>query len=53
MIRALYIIVGLASLIAGINSWLGFTEISQVTAACYAFSFGCLALGEGINGGRS
>ena len=52
MIRALYIIVGLVGLIAGIRSWLGFTEISQFNAACYAFSFGCLALGEGIRGGR-
>ena len=53
MIRLLYIILGIIGISAGFYSWLGVIEISQFTAACYAFCYGVLMLGEGVRGGRS
>ena len=50
--RVLYIIIGLGAMIAGITTWLGITELSQFSAACFAFGFGCMAFAEGIAGGK-
>ena len=50
--RTLYIILGIAAMITSILVWLGMCELSQFSAACYAFCCGCMIISEDLRGGK-
>ena len=50
--RTLYIIIGVVAMITSILVWIGIKELSQFSAACYAFCCGCMIIAEGLRGGK-
>ena len=50
--RALYIILGIWILIAGIRAMAGVCEMDQFTGGLYAFCLGLMTLTEGFSAGR-
>lgn len=50
--KAMYIVIGTCAMLCGIAVWTGWAELSQFSAACFAFGFGCMCVAEGINGGK-